>query len=123
MKAKNNKKTTKKVVKKVEKKTKPLADVIFCIVNRGFTDLVMVAARKAGVTGGTVLHARGTGSTKFKNFYGISVTPEKEIVMMIVASDLTEKVMLAINEAAGLDTPGQGIAFALPVTDYVGTRR
>lgn len=108
--------------KNVEKAKKALADVVFCIVNRGFTDLVMVAARKVGVTGGTVLHARGTGNTKFKNFYGISVTPEKEIVMMIVKSDLTEKVLLAVNEAAGLDSPGQGIAFALPVSDYVGTR-
>ena len=103
-------------------KKKALADAIFCIVNRGFTDLVMVAARKVGVTGGTVLHARGTGSEQFKKYYGISVTPEKEVVMIIVKSDLTDKVLLAINEAAGLDSPGQGIAFALPVTDYVGTR-
>ncbi|MCQ2796040.1 MAG: P-II family nitrogen regulator [Bacilli bacterium] len=113
--------------KKAAKTTKPqkqkaLADAVFCIVNRGFTDLVMVAARKVGVTGGTVLHARGTGSDQFKKFYGISVTPEKEIVMMVVKSDITDKVLLAVNEAAGLDSPGQGIAFALPVTDYVGTR-
>ena len=113
----------KKVASNAKKvKATGIADAVFCIVNRGFTDLVMVAARKVGVTGGTVLHARGTGSSKFKNFYGISVTPEKEIVVMIVKSDLTEKVLLAVNEAAGLDTQGQGIAFALPVTDYVGTR-
>lgn len=115
--------TSKKKETKVSKtKSKKLGDAVFCIVNRGFTDLVMVAARKVGVTGGTVIHARGTGSEQFKKYYGISVTPEKEIVMMIVKSEITDKVLLAVNEAAGLDTPGQGIAFALPVTDYVGTR-
>lgn len=116
--------TSKKKQAKVKKTklNKPLGDAVFCIVNRGFTDLVMVAARKVGVTGGTVIHARGTGSEQFKKYYGISVTPEKEIVMILVKSELTDKVLLAVNEAAGLDTPGQGIAFALPVTDYVGTR-
>ncbi len=103
-----------------KKESKHIMDAIFCIVNRGFTDLVMVAARKVGVTGGTVLHGRGTGSDQFKKYYGISVTPEKEVVMIIVGVDITDKVLLAINEAAGLDTPGQGIAFALPVSDYVG---
>lgn len=116
--AKNSKKET----KTTKPKKKALGDAVFCIVNRGFTDLVMVAARKVGVTGGTVIHARGTGSEQFKKYYGISVTPEKEIVMILVKSELTDKVLLAVNEAAGLDSPGQGIAFALPVTDYVGTR-
>lgn len=114
--------TSKKKTSKPQGKKKSLADAVFVVVNRGFTDLVMVAARKVGVTGGTVLHARGTGSEQFKKYYGISVTPEKEIVMIVVKSELTDKVLLAVNEAAGLDSPGQGIAFALPITDYVGTR-
>ena len=101
---------------------KVLTDAIFCIVNRGFTDLVMVAARKVGATGGTVLHGRGTGNKDFEKYYGISVTPEKEIVVIVVKRDMTDKVLLKINEEAGLDTPGQGIVFALPVADYLGLK-
>ena len=36
-------------------------ELIVCIVNRGFCDLVMETARGAGARGGTVLHARGGG--------------------------------------------------------------
>lgn len=99
---------------------KPDADAIFCIVNRGFTDLVMTAARKVGAGGGTIIHARGTGNTQLENFYGIVVSPEKEIVVIVVKKEMTDKILLAINSEAGLDSPGQGIAFALPVSDYHG---
>lgn len=97
-----------------------VADAIFCIVNRGFTDLVMVAARKAGATGGTIFHGRGTGNKDFEKFYGIAVSPEKEIVVIVVKKEITDKVLLEINKEAGLDTSGQGIAFALPISDYMG---
>lgn len=95
-------------------------NAIFCIVNRGFTDLVMVAARNVGAGGGTVLTARGTGSKEFEKYYGIAVSPEKEIVIIVVRKSMTDKVLLAINKEAGLDSAGQGIAFALPVSDYLG---
>jgi len=103
-----------------ETKKKTATCAILCVVNRGFTDLVMVAARRAGAGGGTVLHARGTASKEMEKFYGIAVSPEKEIVLIVVAKELTDKVLLAINQEAGLETDGQGIAFALPVSDYIG---
>ena len=34
-------------------------EMIVCIVNAGFSDAVMSAAREYGAKGGTVLHARG----------------------------------------------------------------
>ena len=37
-------------------------DLILTIVNRGFADEVMTAAKKAGAFGGTVVNARGTGT-------------------------------------------------------------
>ncbi len=101
-------------------KTKENLNAIFCIINRGFVDLVMVAAKKAGAGGGTVIHARGTGNKDMEKFYGITVSPEKEIVIIVVKKEITEKVLLAINTEAGLSSPGQGIAFALPVSDYLG---
>ena len=39
-------------------------EVILCIVNSGFSDAVMDAAKEFGARGGTVIHARGTANTE-----------------------------------------------------------
>ena len=95
-------------------------EAIFCIVNHGFTDLVMTAARAAGARGGTVLSARGTGNKEMEQFFGVTITPEKELVMILVPQNIRDAVLLAVNEGAGMSTKGQGIAFSLPVSDTVG---
>ena len=38
-------------------------EVIFCIVNSGFSDAVMEAAKEFGARGGTVIHARGPANS------------------------------------------------------------
>ena len=58
-------------------------EVIFCIVNEGFSDSVMDVARKAGATGGTVMRSRGTANAEAEKLFGITVSPQKEIVMML----------------------------------------
>lgn len=37
-------------------------EVIFCIVNAGYSELVMDAAKEVGARGGTVMHAKGTAN-------------------------------------------------------------
>lgn len=95
-------------------------EAVMCIVNHGFTDLVMTAAKAAGARGGTVLSARGTGNKDMEQFFGVTVTPEKDIVMILVPIEIRDKVLAAVNEGAGMATKGQGIAFSLPVDDHVG---
>lgn len=95
-------------------------DLIIAIVNKGTTDLVMNAARKAGSTGGTITVARGTGNPDLAKFYGLAIQPEKELVFIVIKQELKEKVMKAIYDEAGLETAGQGILFTLPITDAVG---
>lgn len=94
--------------------------LIVTIVNKGTTDLALNAARKAGSTGGTIAVARGTGNPELAQFYGLAIQPEKEILFTVVKEELKDKVMKAIYDEAGLDTPGQGILFSLPITDAVG---
>ena len=94
--------------------------VIFCIVNAGFTDTVMDAARAVGAKGGTVIHARGTANSEAEKMFGIIVQPEKEIVLIIVKSSIKDAVLHALYKAVGLSTAGQGIAFSLPVDSVVG---
>ena len=95
-------------------------ECIVCIVNTGFSDAVMDAAREFGARGGTVIHGRGTASREAERFFGISITPDKELVLILVPHDLTDKILHALYRAVGLKTPGQGIAFSLPVDQVVG---
>lgn len=95
-------------------------EVIFCIVNSGFSESVMDAARELGARGGTVIRGRGTANAEAEKLYGIAIQPEKEIVMILVDSALKNDILHALYKAVGLKTPGQGIAFALPVEDVVG---
>jgi len=95
-------------------------EVIFCIVNTGFSDAVMDAAKEFGASGGTVIHARGTANTEAEKLFQITVQPEKEIVMILVPSEIKDTILHALYKAVGLNTPGQGIAFTMPVTAAVG---
>lgn len=95
-------------------------EVIFCIVNAGFSDAVMDAAKEAGARGGTILNARGTANKEAERLFHIAIQPEKEIVMILVDSTIKDAVLHSLYKKAGLDTMGQGIAFSLPVDNVVG---
>lgn len=93
---------------------------ILTFVNTGFSDVVMEAAKSVGARGGTVLNARGTADKQLAKEYGVSITPEKELVLIVVNKDISDAVLSAIYKAAGLDTNGKGIAFSIPVEDVAG---
>ncbi len=95
-------------------------EAIFCIVNDGYSDAVMEAATKHGARGGTVISARGTATKDAEKFFGITVQPEKEIVMILVPSACKDEILHALYKEVGLESKGQGIAFALPVDGVVG---
>lgn len=95
-------------------------ECIICIVNHGYTDLVMEAAKSVGARGGTILSGRGTGNKEITEFFGVTVTPEKDIALILVPKAIRDKVLFAVNEGAGMSTKGMGIAFSLPVSDVVG---
>ena len=95
-------------------------EVIFCIVNAGYSEEVMEAARGLGCKGGTVIKARGTANPESEKLFNIPIQPEKEIVMMVVKSSIKNDILHALYQAVGLKTPGQGIAFSLPVDQVVG---
>lgn len=95
-------------------------EVIFCIVNAGFSEAVMDAAKEFGARGGTVIHARGTANKEAEKKFEITVSPEKEMVMILVPSEIRDDILHALYRAVGLKTPGQGIAFSMPVDQVVG---
>ncbi len=95
-------------------------EMICCIVNNGFSETVMDAARSAGARGGTIVHARGAAVKEAQERFGIFIQPEKDLVIMLVPEEIREAVLHKIYKDAGLGTAGQGIAFALPVRRAVG---
>ncbi len=97
-------------------------EVIIVLVNTGYADVVMNAAREEGARGGTIVHARGTGTPEIERKYNIIITPDKEMIMILVNKNIKDQVLQAVYKAAGLGSNGQGIAFSLPVDDVVGLK-
>ena len=95
-------------------------EAVFCIINAGFSDDVMFAARKAGATGGTIIKGRGTAPLDAEQLFKITVQPEKEIVMLLVPEDIKDNVLRELYHSVGLGNAGQGIIFSLPVDRALG---
>ena len=93
-------------------------EMIFVIVNSGFADDVMAAARKAGAHGGTVLNARGTGKQEDVKFFGITIVPEKEILMIIAEKEKSAAILEAVRALDCFATPGSGIVFSSDVDNF-----
>ncbi len=95
-------------------------DLIVTIVNKGNSELVVEASKKAGAEGGTILFGRGTGIHEQAKLFGITIEPEKELVLTLIKKDITEKVLDFIIKETNLDKPGKGIAFVLGVEQVAG---
>ena len=91
-------------------------ELVLCIVNAGFSQNVMEAARGAGAKGGTIIRARGSANPASEEFFNIKIQPDKEVVMILVPKEIKDDVIRAIYKDAGLDGAAQGIAFSVPAT-------
>ncbi|MGN1084744.1 MAG: P-II family nitrogen regulator [Lachnospiraceae bacterium] len=94
--------------------------LITVIAEKGRSDMVMDAAREAGAKGGTVIHAKGTGKESEAKFFGVSITPEKELIYIATRKSDKGDIMRAIMEKAGPHTDAKAVVFSLPVEDIVG---
>lgn len=108
---------------KIEKQTPTLNyayELIVAIASQGSTDMVMNAARSAGARGGTVLHGKGTGAKGDATFYNISIAEEKEVIMIVAASEEKADIMRAVLHSAGPGTKAGAIVFSLPISKVEG---
>lgn len=94
--------------------------LIITIVRKGWGSTVLEAAVAAGARGSTVLSGRGAGINEQEKIFGMSIEPEKEIVLTVVFAELVEGVLGAVTRAAELDSTGKGIAFVVPVERMAG---
>lgn len=95
-------------------------ELIITVVNRGHSDGVVDGARNAGATGGTIIYGRGTSKNENDSLLGVSIEPEKEIIMTLSPSGNKDKIMQAICENGKVEAPGAGICFSLPVSSVRG---
>ena len=97
-------------------------ELIIVILNEGYSDFVMDAARAAGAGGGTVLHAKGTGGTRGEKFFSVSLADEKDMIYIIAHRDEKAAIMRSINEQAGPGSRAGAICFSLPISQVAGLR-
>lgn len=94
--------------------------LILVIAESGYSDQVMEAAKSAGATGGTLLHARGVGREEDGTIAGAPLQTEKEIVLILAGQHNQRGIMDAVNKSCGLLTEAKGIVLALPVEEIAG---
>ena len=93
------------------------AEMILCIVNQGYEEKVITAADTVGITGGTFLGAHGLSKLDAEKFFGISVHPEKQIVIMVIPADKKADILKVLYDEVGINDEAQGIALSIPVDD------
>mgnify|MGYP000855919508 FL=1 len=87
---------------------------IYVIVNASFADDVVDMTRRAGASGATIINARGAGPVQ-QEIFGISIDAEKEMVLCIADGEVAERIIAAVKEKAGSNSPANGFCFIMPV--------
>ena len=93
--------------------------LVVAMVNRGYTEELMDAARAANATGGTIVHAKEFGR-RTEKFFKVTIQPEREIVFILAESDKKDAIIKSIAEKAGPETPVGAVTISLPVCDVEG---
>lgn len=94
--------------------------LIMAIVNQGFSEEVMNAARPKGASGGTVFHSRRIGNQEAMKFWKISVQEEREVVLILSQKEDKLAIMQEIGRQCGMNSKAQGIVMSLPVDGIAG---
>lgn len=92
--------------------------MINVIINKGYAEDAMAAARKAGAGGGTIIGARGTAKEDDAAFFGMKIVPEKEMLMILVPTDKKAAIVDAITALPCFAEAGSGIIFCNEAQDF-----
>ena len=95
-------------------------DMIVAITERGCVDIRAISESRRARAGGTILHAKGTGTEFTARFFGVSIASEKDILLIVAAHDDKDAIMRAIMEKAGIRSAAHTAMISLPVESVVG---
>lgn len=97
-----------------------MCNLIFIVVDRGKAEFVVDAANKAGSRGATIINGRGSGIHETNKLFAMEIEPEKEIVLIISQSHLTDAIATSIRNELKIEEPGNGIIFIQDVNKTYG---
>lgn len=96
--------------------------LVVVIAKKGYTELIMEAARSANAAGGTIIHAKGMGETNTAQFFGMSIAAEQELIYIVTKQKDEKNILRAIMEKTEKEPAHAAVAFTLPVTNVIGLR-
>ncbi|HHV59825.1 MAG TPA: P-II family nitrogen regulator [Clostridiaceae bacterium] len=94
-------------------------ELICIIVNFGLGSRLIQAAKRNGISGGTVLLGRGTVNSRILDFLGLSDV-RKEIVYMVANRDTAYQALKKLDEEFKFEKPNHGIAFTISLCGAYG---
>ena len=94
-------------------------ELVCLIINFGQASKSLKIAKNNGINGGTILLARGTAKNTLLEFLGLNDI-RREVVLMIANKNNTDKALKEIENALKLKKPNHGIAFTIPVSNFLG---
>lgn len=93
--------------------------LVVAVVQRGYSEEVIYAAKSVGADGGVVLSGKGSNPSE-KKFFGIKIDPENEVVLIIVPEENVVPTMKAIYQATDYQSAARGMVFCLPISYVTG---
>lgn len=93
--------------------------VILISCRRGCTDEIMSTAKAHGARGGTVVKARLAGQEDLEQAYDMELEEEREMLAIVVPTQLRAPIMEAVNAAHGLRSKAQAIVCSLPIEHMI----
>jgi len=96
--------------------------LLLAFVEDNKTEEIIEAAREAGATGCTIInHARGEGIKASKSFFGMTLSSQRDVLLLLVEEHLSREILEHIGEIGEFDAkPGTGLAVQINVEDAVG---
>jgi nitrogen regulatory protein PII len=90
-------------------------EIIYCIIQKDKAEAVAIAAIRSGAHGPTVAYGEGKGIREKLGLLRIAISPEKEIVRVVVDDYNSISVFEAMVNEGKLDTPGMGFIYTMPL--------
>lgn len=95
-------------------------ELIAAVIDTDLSAPIMQAAQNAGCKGGTLVKAKDVRRDDSKSLFGLTLSIEKEILLILVPVTDKQVVLKAICETVLKETGEHAIAFSLPVDEVAG---
>lgn len=92
--------------------------MINIIVNKGYAEDAMAAARSAGAGGGTILNGRGTAKEGDDKFFGVEIVPEKELLMVVAPNKKARAIIESVQSLPCFSKDGSGVVFTADASSF-----